>query len=193
MSNAEWDHHHAAASHGHNSGTQSPAELAGFLAGSINRPARAIDLGCGTGSDAVFLAEQGIDVIGIDFSATALEQAKRRAAQHGVQVEWLEGDVLDIPLADGSIDLALDRGCLHHLTTNDQRRYAIEVARILKPGGSLLVREMNHAGHHEHAVSEESLQSMLDGTPLRMRSVTTYLDVGSERRLGTMLAVIDRA
>jgi ubiquinone/menaquinone biosynthesis C-methylase UbiE len=190
MSHEHWNEHHAAA-HDHDPAS-SCAELAGFLAGTATPPRRALDLGCGTGADAVFLAEQGIEVTGIDLSATALTLARERARQHGVSVDWLEGDVLQLPVADGSFDLALDRGCLHHLTRDEQARYAIEVARVLRPGGTLLVREMNQAGHHEHAVSEESLRAMVVGTSLHVRSIVRYVVPGGDRTIRTMLAVIDR-
>ncbi|MCW2959823.1 MAG: methyltransferase [Thermoleophilia bacterium] len=170
----------------------SPAELAGFLAGGAELPQRALDLGCGTGADAVFLAEQGIETSGLDMSTTALALAKERAERHGVRIEWLQGDVLQLPLEDGCMDLVLDRGCLHHVAVSDQATYATEVARVLRPGGTLLVREMNVAGHHAHAVSESSLRSMVERTPLRVRSIVSYATAGSDRVHPTMLAVIDR-
>jgi ubiquinone/menaquinone biosynthesis C-methylase UbiE len=185
MQHMDWDQHHAATPHGHGGGgRESAAELAGFLAGLTEPPRRALDLGCGTGADAVFLAEQGIHAAGLDASSTALEHARARAEQHGVVVDWILGDVLHLPLEDGSVDLVLDRGCLHHVADADQSRYAAEVARVLRPGGTLLVREMNQPGHHEHAVSEHSLHAMVEGTPLRVRSIVTYA--------GSMLAVLGR-
>jgi len=169
----------------------STAEPAGFLAGSIALPRRALDIGCGTGSDAVYLAGRGIETIGVDLSPAALELARERARRSGVSVEWIQADVLQLPLPDGCVDLALDRGCLHHLRPEDRSRYAIEVARVLRPGGTLLVREMNDPGRHEHAITEAALRAMTRGTPLDVRSIVTY-DVPNTRHSRSMLATIDR-
>ena len=181
----DWDQHHAAHGHGPDAhGDASAAELAGFLTGMPSLPGRALDIGCGTGADAVFLAQQGIDVVGLDLSATALDQARSRADRAGVQVEWVQADALALPLEDASIDLALDRGHLHHVLPHDQPRYVAEVARVLRPGGSLLVREINVVGHHAHAVDETALRAMLAHEPLTIRTIV--------RHGRTMLAAVDR-
>jgi ubiquinone/menaquinone biosynthesis C-methylase UbiE len=187
------EHRHEREQHyDHGGETSSGAELAGFLSGLAEFPRRALDLGCGTGSEAVFLAEQGIETAGVDLSAAALNQARERALRHEVHVDWLLGDVLELPLDDGSIDLALDRGCLHHLTPAEQTRYATEVARALRPGGTLLIREMNEPSHHEHAVSEADIRRMVASEPLRVRSIVTYRLARGDRTLRTMFAVVDR-
>jgi ubiquinone/menaquinone biosynthesis C-methylase UbiE len=189
MTHENWDQHYSGEHHGHQQDQPGSAELAGFIAGLAEIPRRALDLGCGTGADAVFLAEQGIATTGIDLSATALEHARQRAERHDVSVEWMQGDALHLPLEDGCMDLVLDRGCLHHIASGEHGRYAAEVARVLRPGGTLLVREMNVVGHHEHAVSEASLRAMIEGVSLQMRSIVTHGGTGGRR---TMLAVIDR-
>ncbi|MCW2926987.1 MAG: class SAM-dependent methyltransferase [Thermoleophilia bacterium] len=182
MTNLDPDEHqgHAAHAHGHGHGrhggdaTWSPAELAGFLAGTARPVRQAVDIGCGAGADAVFLAEQGIETTGVDVSADALERARGRAEAHGVQVTWLEADVLALPLQDASVDLVLDRGCLHHVRAADHPSYAAQVARVLRPGGVLLVRDMVRPGHDGPSVSEQSVRAMLTELPLRVASVTTY-------------------
>ena len=60
-------------------------------------PCRAIDLGCGTGINSVWLAQQGFDVTGVDLTALAIERARRRAAEERVAVRFLQADVLDFP------------------------------------------------------------------------------------------------
>lgn len=167
-------HAHA---HGHDHGHGGEAtsawfapELVGYLAALTEQPRTALDLGCGTGGDAVLLASRGIEVTAIDASSSALEQARRRADGAGVEVTWTHGDVLDLPLADSSIDIATDRGCLHHLTADDQQAYAREVARVLRPGGRLLLRDFNQPGHQSLAISEESIHAMVADAPLRLAS-----------------------
>lgn len=82
-------------------------ELAGVVA-ALEFPAGsvALDIGCGTGADAVFLARCGLAVTGVDVSEAALELAEKRARQAGVRVRWLVGDALDLPVDAESVDLA---------------------------------------------------------------------------------------
>lgn len=69
------------------------------------RPGRALDVGCGEGADAIWLAQQGWTVTAIDVSAVAVRRGQEAAERLGVTVEWLCGDALSTPLADGSFDL----------------------------------------------------------------------------------------
>jgi ubiquinone/menaquinone biosynthesis C-methylase UbiE len=164
------DHAH---SHTH-AREHSVAELAGYLAGVEVLPTTAIDLGCGDGRDAVYLAMRGVAVTGIDASADAIERARERSRAAEVDVRWIHGDVLDLPVADASTDLAHDHGCLHHVASADQPRYAAQVARVLRPGGTLLVREKNAHGHHAHAVDEDDLRAMVEGLPLHVERVVRF-------------------
>src|SRR5207302_1340829 len=77
-------------------------------------PGRALDLGCGTGRDAVYLAKRGWTVSAVDFVPQAIESARRRAASAEVDVDWVLGDVTDLrELEPDSYSLVLDRGCFH--------------------------------------------------------------------------------
>ena len=100
----------------------------------------ALDVGCGAGAEAVYLATRGFRVIGVDSSSAALERARERAEAAGVDVEWCRGNAFDLPLADASTDLVLDRGCLHTIDREDRPGYAAEIARVLAPGGRYLLR-----------------------------------------------------
>lgn len=116
-------------------------ELAGYLAARDGAQlGSALDLGCGSGKDAVLLATLGFATTGLDISPRALEIAAEHAAGQGVTVRWLEGDVLALPCADESFDLITDRGCFHHLSTDQRLTYVREVDRVLRPGGELLLR-----------------------------------------------------
>jgi SAM-dependent methyltransferase len=100
---------------------------------------RALDLACGEGRNAVWLASRGWRVVGVDFSATAIDRAGRLAAEAGVadRVELLVRDVVTGPLPEGPFDAVLV-GYLQLSAT--QRRAALRLAtRTLAPGGTLLV------------------------------------------------------
>ena len=89
-------------------------------------PGRALDLGCGTGTNAVYLATRGWQVTAIDNVERALRRARDRAAARGVAVNWLNGDVsrlADVSLAPG-FALVFDRGCYHGLGGRQRDAYA---------------------------------------------------------------------
>lgn len=120
----------------------SPPELVALVEGERALPPGAVlDLGCGTGTNSIYLAQHGWDVSGVDFTARALEKASQKAARAGVMVKFYRGDVtrLDqLPLR-GPFDLLLDIGCFHSLAPDGRAVYAAGVARLSKPGTRLLL------------------------------------------------------
>ncbi|GIU99071.1 MAG: hypothetical protein KatS3mg014_0687 [Actinomycetota bacterium] len=103
----------------------------------------AVDLGCGTGANAVFLAERGFRVTGIDFSPVALRKAGRLAEERGVgeRVRFVQGDLTAaaIPGVDGPFDLLVDYGTLDDLRGESRRRMADTVERLSRPGAVFLL------------------------------------------------------
>jgi SAM-dependent methyltransferase len=103
-------------------------------------PARALDLGCGTGAQAVYLARAGWDVVAVDAVPRALSAARRRASAAGVTVEFRRGDVADLEaLRIGDVGLAFDRGCFHGLPGAARDGYARGVTAVTRPGAVLLL------------------------------------------------------
>jgi SAM-dependent methyltransferase len=108
-------------------------------------PGRALDLGCGTGDASIYLAQHGWQVTGVDFVERALAWARRKAAQAGVRVDWVRvdwvrGDVTRLdPEVGTGFQLAVDNGCLHGLSDASREDYVREVARVVSPGGRLLI------------------------------------------------------
>ncbi|MEV5988551.1 class I SAM-dependent methyltransferase [Streptomyces sp. NPDC052051] len=135
-------------------------ELVGFLTSRPPGDGRtAVDLGCGTGSDVIELARQGYRATGFDLSPCAVEIATGRAAEQDVTAAFQVADVLALPLADGSVDLVVDRGCFHHLGDDDRARYAAEVGRVLKPGGELFLRGVRFTTFPFKAVTAEAMHA----------------------------------
>jgi SAM-dependent methyltransferase len=101
-------------------------------------PPRALDLGCGTGTNAIYLAQRGFVVTGVDISRRAISLAKRKArsAELTDRVRFERGDVtLMRRWATGhSIDFAYDIGCFHNLDPEARARYAAALTAVLKPG-----------------------------------------------------------
>jgi SAM-dependent methyltransferase len=103
-------------------------------------PGRALDIGCGTGAHAVYLARLGWEVTGVDFSATAIRGARSRAVDTR-GVNFVEGDVtrlIDCGV-DGPFDLLLDVGCYHGIPGARRPAYVREMARVMRPGAHLLL------------------------------------------------------
>ena len=113
---------------------QTPPELLDYL--KTRTPGRAIDLGCGTGTNTLTLLRLGWKVTGVDFVPAAIEQARRKARQAGVQADLRVGDVTRLDGISGPFDFALDLGCYHTLPWPEQAAYQRELQRILAPGGT---------------------------------------------------------
>ncbi|MCA9522786.1 MAG: methyltransferase domain-containing protein [Myxococcales bacterium] len=104
----------------------------------IVRKGRALDAGCGLGTQAIFLAQSGFDVEAIDFQPQAIEQARANAAAAGVTCRFERVDVSKRSSRQ-PYSLIIDRGCLHSLSPTAMRRYAENVKGWLAPGGHFQV------------------------------------------------------
>lgn len=105
-------------------------------------PGHALDVGCGSGINAIYLATHGWRATGVDFSAASLTRA-RRAAQGVAGVTFLHGDVTQLshlPI-DEPVDLVLDMGCYHSLPDAAKGTYVAELTAVMKPGTPLVMWE----------------------------------------------------
>ncbi len=116
----------------------SPPELLDFI--SHHPPGRAIDLGCGTGTNVITLVQHGWQVTGIDFAPRAIRLARKKMKQAGVKADVSVGDVTRLDGITGPFDLALDLGCFHGVP--DRSAYLAQLTRVLAPGGHWLLYGM---------------------------------------------------
>jgi SAM-dependent methyltransferase len=107
------------------------------------RGRKALEVGCGAGDQSLFLAQLGFDVTGVDISPTAIEWAKEKASNRGVNAQFLVGDVRDLSaIPDSSFDLVLDGNCWHFIIGEGRARFLQSVYRVLRPGGLFLVNSV---------------------------------------------------
>ncbi len=117
-----------------------PKELRELVERKRLAPCRALDMGCGSGSYSVYLAKKGFDVTGIDIAPAALEIARQRADEAGVNVTFVEGDLKDAyELVEGPFGFILDYSIFHHIPHERTQEYADELASLLAPDGLLLL------------------------------------------------------
>lgn len=98
-----------------------------------------LDTGCGTGDNALFFAQRGQSVLGIDFVEKPLEEARRKAEQLGVQAEFLAMDALKLKELDRRFDSVIDCGLFHVFADEDRRPYAEGLAHVVKDGGRVFL------------------------------------------------------
>lgn len=111
-------------------------------------PGSALDIGCGTGDNATYLAEHGWQVTGVDFVQKAIDKARAKAAARNVDVRFEQADVTRL-CEEGigsNFDLIVDNACLHGMSDEDRHDYVREVTAAAAPGGRLLLVEFIPGG-----------------------------------------------
>lgn len=99
---------------------------------------RVLDAGCGTGEHSLLAKEHGLSVIGVDISPRAVATARRKAAERGVDVEFVVASVLEpLPFEVGAFDTVLDSGVFHSFEGAEQGAYVENLTRVTAPSGRL--------------------------------------------------------
>lgn len=155
-----------------------PPELK-TLIGTLPKGSRVLELGCGVGQFSRYAARQGMHATGVDFSSVAIGKAQQRAARDTAQPDFRVGDVTRLDTLTEPFDASFDIGCFHCLDAQEQRAYAAEVARLLKPGGTHLIWAMDTA------------PSGLPLSPLAVRDTfASYLALQDEQPSRRRLALV---
>ena len=118
-----------------------PPEVVAVIEGVAALPAgRALDLGCGTGTNVIYLAQHGWEAVGVDFSPTAIQQAWQKA-KDTPGATFVEGDVSQLSRLgiQGPFDFVLDIGCFHGLPVHSRQAYVQEVARVTRSGAIFMI------------------------------------------------------
>ena len=119
-------------------------------------PGRALDLGCGTGTNCKYLLDHGWDVTGVDFVSRAIGVAKKKAPR----AKLLLGDVTKLAEfgVNGPFDLLVDLGCFHSLPETRRDAYVSEAARVACPGSTLLMFAFGEKGPGTPVASETEIR-----------------------------------
>jgi len=121
-----------------------PPELVELVESGQVPPGRALDIGCGTGTNAVFLAQRGFEVVGTDVAWLAIRRARRKAREAGVSATFCVGEAVKLgtphgPPLGGLFDMAVDIGCFHATQSGHRVAYGSMLRRVLREGGYYLL------------------------------------------------------
>ncbi|RDU35280.1 SAM-dependent methyltransferase [Neobacillus piezotolerans] len=109
--------------------------LVGYFKKGLLTSGIALELGCGPGRNAFFLAQQGWKVDAVDASHEALEWGMERARNQKIDVNFIQSNIFELDVADGNYDLVYDSGCFHHIPPHRRMSYLELIDKALKPGG----------------------------------------------------------
>lgn len=147
-------------------------------------PGRALDIGCGTGRNAVYLAGHGWDTTGVDMVDHALRKARRKAAAQQLAVRFVQGDVTRLADLDiGEVDLLMGGGCYHMIPADRRQAYAESVTGAASAGARLII-----VGVRRRVGSPEQLAAGLPGwrllraSPVPGRQMAEYFSGRSPLR-----------
>jgi cyclopropane fatty-acyl-phospholipid synthase-like methyltransferase len=161
-----------------------PPEIVALIEEEKLSPGRAIDLGCGTGTTSIYLAQHGWQVVGIDYVRSPIRKARAKAARAGVsgQARFVVGDIrrIDQVALPAPFDLAIDIGCGHNLSPDEWGRYARNLAHLVRPGGLLMLYAFCPTSERSRGVTPEQVEEIFAPDFRVVRR-----DMGSDRVAGS--------
>lgn len=102
-----------------------------------------LDIGCGSGDNAIYLAQKGYKVTGIDSSKSAISAAKKRVLASNVKVDLYVADALDLANLHRTFNAVIDYGLYHNFRGRDISRYVMSLSHVLQAGGQLVIECFN--------------------------------------------------
>lgn len=122
------------------------------------RPGRALDIGCGRGENAIMLAMSGCDVTGMDLAENAISDARAKAVERHIKVNFVVGNVLQMDrfFKEGEFDVVIDSGLFHVMTDEERPVFTQQVHRILREGGKYFMLCFSDKEPGEYELPEDS-------------------------------------
>jgi 2-polyprenyl-3-methyl-5-hydroxy-6-metoxy-1,4-benzoquinol methylase len=115
-----------------------PKELVHLIESEKIKPCKVLDVGCGEGFYAIYLASKGFDVTGIDISENAIKLAKENAAKQGIKIKFMTMDVADLDKINDEFDFVFEWAILHHIMPEQRQKYVENIEGILNKKGKYL-------------------------------------------------------
>jgi cyclopropane fatty-acyl-phospholipid synthase-like methyltransferase len=137
-----------------------------------------LDIGCGSGDNALFFAQEGFDVWGIDSSPLAIEKAQEKGAQRGLTVHFLVLNALELTRLNRTFDTATDTGLFHTLSDEDRPLFAKSLAAVLSPQGTyfmLCFSDREPGGYGPRRITEREIrETFSDGWLIKYIRPATF-------------------
>lgn len=147
-----------------------------------------LDVGCGTGENALFLASRGHRVLGLDGAPRAIAKARARATQRGAKVEFVFGDALKLEALKRTFDTVIDSGLFHVFDDKERKKYVRSLRAAVRPGGSYFMiafSEKQPGNWGPRRVTQREIrEAFKDGWTVRSIEEAFFdarLEVGGER------------
>lgn len=114
----------------------SPDEnLVSYFEKNVFKPGKVLELGSGPGRNAIYFAQKGCTIDAVDLSEETLKWAEERANYKNVSINFINENIFDLNIEEGTYDIVYDSGCFHHIAPHRRMNYIDIVKRALKPNG----------------------------------------------------------
>ena len=138
--------------------------LVEFVEKDLPKKGKALDLCCGAGTNAIYLAEKDFEVTGVDISRRAIQYAKGKAKQANVEINFIIGSFIDLSFRDEEFGFVFDMGCFHHVKVEERKKFIKGVHRVLKKVGNYLLTCFSYKnGPAWNHFTEKKLISLFSG------------------------------
>ena len=122
-----------------------------------------LDVGCGTGDNALFLASCGHEVVGLDSVERAIEAARRKADERSLSATFIRGEILSLREIGRTFDTVIDSGLFHTLSDNERLLFVRNLHKVLVPGGSyfmLAFSDLEPAGYGPRRITKQEIHDL---------------------------------
>ncbi|WP_445478767.1 class I SAM-dependent methyltransferase [Lysinibacillus irui] len=146
-------------------------------------PGKVLEIGCGAGRNAIYLAKNGCSVVGVDISDKALKWAQRRMNEENVNIEFVCANIFELDYEQNSFDFIYDSGCFHHIPPHRRVSYIEMIDKLLKPGGYFALCSFEENGAYggsamtdEEVYLKRSLEGGLGYTQNQLKEIFHFLE-----------------